>query len=951
MNRRMKFKTPLLLIFAGMLTCAGNTALAAPQGPGVDVADAADQSDQTTSQKPSSGTPSSPVASVADASKQSYATDDRSLAGLSYSLKPKFLPLFASRLFPFRLDNLSLPNSLPSNSGMFPPDQSSGNDQAGTDQAGTDQTSSTNTGTEKPTHPAEDANQPNSQFPPWALYSNRNVDPRVKYNGGIRLPQIFPNFSPIVPDYDRTLLDTKNWSLKVSLAQFFVNPDPKSAKFEEFRDVRDGVVTGVEAHYRDRNYFLNAVGRNLGRNDEDLNIDGGIAGKYIFSFYDDETPHNYMFGAKSLYTGIGTGNLVIADSIRADIQNNSTSLADAATTLATYDAQQGQSVDLKLKRDKVGGDVTIMATYPWAIKVGASNESRNGERPWSGSFGFADFVEIPWAVHYDTYDVHINAEWTKPESRIYFNAGFKANLFYDHVESETFSNPLRITDSNSLVGTYTAGPAEGRLALYPSNQYFEPSAVLVVKRLPWDSTLSAMFSAGFIHQNEELQPFSTNTSDTVYNLAGTAFNATDPTALPRPTADASINTQASQVRWTAQPTNHFHLNTEYRLYRSDVTTPRFVFADFVREDQDVRTPTAQCTEPCTANYTFSSLPIGYTRQTATISGDYDFGHDSRLGFTYTFEDWDRHLREVKHMDDNRLRISYNVKTKKWLELKSWYEHTIRTTSTYDFNQWHVAQGDSQEITAFPMLRKIDEAPYHKDDVQVMATVPLGSSMSVSAHGLFGKTLYDGQTFGLLDNSHQSYGVDYSYDISDSLSFFADYGFEKFHSRLHDRTWTPGDACDPLTQAPGYASACNWTGVPEDSYNTVGLGFDTYLIPKKFHYTLSYTFSKSHGTQDYSGGGGVDNPFVPLNFPNVDSETSHTINNELEYKFTKALALVAGYQYESWNIADYNYVGFNYVNQFNAFNFLPLPGVNLLMGGLLPPAYHANIAFARLKFGF
>jgi len=224
-------------------------------------------------------------------------------------------------------------------------------------------------------------------------------------------------------------------------------------------------------------------------------------------------------------------------------------------------------------------------------------------------------------------------------------------------------------------------------------------------------------------------------------------------------------------------------------------------------------------------------------------------------------------------------------------------------------------------------------------------------MSVSAHGLFGKTDYNGQTFGLLDNSHQAYGVDYSYDVNERLSLFADYDFEKFHSRLHDRTWTPGDACDPLTQAPGYASACNWNGVPEDSYNTVGLGFDTYLIAKKLHYTLNYTFSKSHGTQDYSGGGGVDNPFVPLNFSNVDSETSYAINNELEYKFTKALALVAGYQYESWNINDYNYNGFNYVNQFSAFNFLPIPGANLLMGGLLPPAYHANIAFARLKFGF
>jgi hypothetical protein len=949
MNRRIKLKAPLLLMLAVTLACASGTALASPGESGTDVAGTAGGSQQAASQKPSSAESVSPVTGAAT---QSSSADDEYFAQSFPSSKPTFHPLLAAGLFRFRVDILTLPTLLASKPKTFAADPSSTTDQisdtgqSSTSQSadsGTDQSSSTDNGNERPGHVAEDANQPNSQFPPWALYSTRNVDPRVKPNAGIRLPLIFPNFSPIVPDYDRTIADTKNWSVKVSLAEFVVNADPHSAKFEEFRDVRDGAVTGVEAHYRDRDYYLNAVGRELGRDDEDLNIEGGRSGKYILSFYDDETPHNYDFGAKSLYSGVGTGVLSISDSIRTDIQN-STSLDDADAKLTNYVNQEAQSVNLRLEREKIGGDVTLLATYPWLIKVGGSDESRNGERPWSASFGFSDFVEIPWAVDYDTHEAHITAEWTKPESRIYFNAGFKANLFEDHVEQETFSNPFRITDSADLTGTYTGGPAEGRLALYPSNQYFEPSALLVVKRLPWDSTLSATFSLGFMRQNEPLQPFSTNTADTIVNVAGASFNATDPAALPRPTTEASINTLNSQVRWTAKPTDHLHLNLEYRVFQDNVTTPRFVIAEFVREDQDVRTPVGP-------GATFSSLPLGFTRQTATITGDYDFGHDSKIGITYTFEDWDRHYREVDFMNDNRVRISYDTKTKKGFELKSWYEHTIRTTSTYQFNQWHVAQGDPDEITALPMLRKIDEAPYIKDDVQVMLTAPLGSSMSVSAHGVFGKTEYNGQTFGLLDNSHQSFGADYSYDANDRLSFFADYGFEKFHNRLRDRTWTPGDACDPLTQAPGYASLCNWGGVPEDSYNTVGAGLDAYLIPVRFHYTLAYTFSKSHGTQSYTGGGGVDNPFVPTNFNNVDSETFHTVDNELEYKFTKALALVAGYQYEYWNINDYNYNGFSYVNQFSSFNFLPIPGSSLYMGGLLPPAYHANIAFARLKFGF
>jgi hypothetical protein len=149
-----------------------------------------------------------------------------------------------------------------------------------------------------------------------------------------------------------------------------------------------GTVAGVEAHYRGGNTYLNLVGRNLGRRDEDLNVDGGTAGQYALDFFDDETPHNYMFGARSIYSGIGGNNLSIADAIRTQVQN-STSLTQAVQTLSDYAAKSGQAVDLGLERHKFGGDVTIFKAYPLAIHLGGSNETRNGQRPWSGSFGFS----------------------------------------------------------------------------------------------------------------------------------------------------------------------------------------------------------------------------------------------------------------------------------------------------------------------------------------------------------------------------------------------------------------------------------------------------------------------------------------------------------------------------------------------------------------------------------
>jgi hypothetical protein len=961
MNRGIRRKKSLLVVVAGILACAcaGSTALgqSSPVPGTVTVAAASESPGSASSSTLSAGAASGDVNQPGN--------------GASVSSPQAEPPLYAEQSHPFKLLRPSLLNTGPIYPGIYrdvmasSADEGSSTDQApagdSSSAAQSHQSNSPPPGELGRAHVAEDANQPGSNFPPWATYSTQDdIDPRVKPNAGLRVPQflvdlpglqqlppssrprLFPNFSPVVPDFDRTLLATRNWSVKVSLADFVVYTDPNSAKFNEFRDVHDGAVAGVEAHFRDGMHYLNVIGRNLGRKDEDLNIEGGTAGKIFVNFFDTQVPHNYMFGAQSLYSGVGTGNLTISNSIRTDIQN-STSITDANAKLSAYVSQQGQSVALSHEREKVGGDVTIAATFPWQIKFGAQDESRDGERPWSASFGFSEFVEIPWAVHYDQYDLHVSAEWSKDESRVYFMAGFRTNLFDNHVQTQTFSNPFRISDCANLVGTYDCGPATGRMALYPSNQLYEPTAMMVIKDLPWDSSLSWTLSAGLMYSNQTLQPFSTNTADTVYNTAGAAFNATDPAALPRATTEGKINTENAQLRWNAKPSDHLHLNLEYRAYRNDVTTPRFFIADFVREDQDVR-------KPQSPGDTFSNPGIGYTRQTATVGASYDIGHDSKIGLTYTLENWDRRYREVKYMDDNKVKVSYYTKAKKWLDLKSWYEHTERTASTYHFNQEHASEGDGDEFTALPMLHKFDEAPYHKDDVQVMATFALGDSMSVSTHGLFGETQFDGQTFGVLNNSHQAYGVDYTYDASDRVAFFADYSYEQFHLKLHDRAFSNGDACDPYTQAPGYASPCNWFGIPQDAYNTAGVGMDSYLVSKRFHNTVSFTFSKTHGTQSYSGGGGVDDPFTPTNFNNVDSVTNYTINNELEYKFSKTVALDAGYQYEFWHDNDYNYVGFNYVNQYNAFNFLPIPGTNLLMGGLLPPYYHANLAYFRLKIG-
>src|SRR6266853_2115449 len=57
--------------------------------------------------------------------------------------------------------------------------------------------------------PAQDATQAGTLFPVWYLQSNRNIDPRVRPNAGLRTPMayspiangpvLYPVFSPVAP--------------------------------------------------------------------------------------------------------------------------------------------------------------------------------------------------------------------------------------------------------------------------------------------------------------------------------------------------------------------------------------------------------------------------------------------------------------------------------------------------------------------------------------------------------------------------------------------------------------------------------------------------------------------------------------------------------------------------------------------------------------------------------
>ena len=207
--------------------------------------------------------------------------------------------------------------------------------------------------------------------------------------------------------------------------------------------------------------------------------------------------------------------------------------------------------------------------------------------------------------------------------------------------------------------------------------------------------------------------------------------------------------------------------------------------------------------------------------------------------------------------------------------------------------------------------------------------------------------------GLQLARRDEYGVDLSYLLTDRLTVYAAYTFEKFRYEMAGRQWTPGGISDPYVSETALSSNSNWTAEPLDRYHTVGLGGEVQLIPKTLRLNVSYSFSRSRGRIGLSSPLGTAandvNPFVPTPFANVDNIDFHNLNADLECTLGKRSSLAAGYVFEKYRIDDYNYTGFTYTPA-NPLGLGALPTSGLLMGGMLPWPYHTNVAYLRLRVG-
>jgi MtrB/PioB family decaheme-associated outer membrane protein len=677
--------------------------------------------------------------------------------------------------------------------------------------------------------------------------------------------------------------------------------DGNLSKAEEYRDLSTPVYGDVKIKYDKKDKSISTfTGKNIGRDDQYYNLKVNHYDKFKIDASYDEIPHRFSEAAKSIYLGTGSGNLILNGT------KQNVPFADQADRLNTLSANSS-GIEIGLKRKKVAVNADLALLDPFRFRFEFSRENKKGTRPFFGSFGLDNTIELPEPIDFDTTNMKFIGEYIA--KTFYLNASYYFSKFKNNTGTLTFDNPFRATDA-------VFGPSKGLIDLAPDNYYHNVSLSGSYLDLPLNSRVSANAAWGWMRQDDELVPYTTNTAITTGAFDNAPFDAFDPANLPANNVDAKVNTSLYHILLTSKPTDFMHVKGKFRYFDYDNDTDQIRFPGFVDADDFwVDNPIV-------------NLPISYKKTTAGAELGFDITKKSRLNLDYTFERTNQTNREVDKLEDHIFGSSLDTKAFSWMNLKLSYKRTERDISNYNFDVYLDAGEDLQQL---PGLRKYTQANMSRDRLNFIATVYPTELFTVSTSYIYGQDDFVDSPYGLLDDKHHIFSIDVDYSPTDRLNLHIFYNYEFYEARQKDRGEVPAQ---PTVVA-------DWFAKTKDVVNTLGAGMKLVLIPNKLDFDVSYSYSNVDGTIDF---------FTPAvatsDFDTVDDTTLQILQTKFDYRAWKRWLFTLGYRWEKFDYDDFNTQGFTNVPTDSSGNY---NGAYLM--GTLPGDYTVNVAYLKVSYMF
>ncbi len=670
-----------------------------------------------------------------------------------------------------------------------------------------------------------------------------------------------------------------------------LDQDTNSSKFQEYQDLDSGFripllkLNGVSP---DGNRTLDFTAKNVWRDDARLDLDYGLAGKYGMSLSYDKIPHRFGNDGRSLWTRTAAGRFEIDDAVQSANQAALAAQFAANRALIGFPflnnllAPQfaaARKIDISLERERTRLDFDLGTLKGLSWDVSLFNEKRTGLRPYGASFGFSNATEIVEPIDYDTSEATARGEWAGKSGGLVF--GFRSSSFKNSINSVTYDNPFRVTDSTdpqaySAPGSGSiGGPAQGRNALAPDNK---AGSLFLDGRWRFGTGwwANASGSKTRMRQDEALLAYTTNTAITT--TGGAPFNAADRANLPQQSADRTADVTSFSANAGGKLAKNLGLTFRFRSYEYKDDSDRVTIPGYARFDA-AWIATARIT-----------VPPQFTRTNFGSELSWEVAPSTSLGLSWNRESWDRKRREVEKTDEDVFKLSADTRAWKNVTLRGSLEHGDKSIGPYDVEAAEDSFVISSGATNQPDLRKYDEAARIYDSWRIGADFVIGDAWTFTLGTTGRKDDYDQSVFGLIsdDVDHLDFELAYTPGDKQDLYVFGDRSNRKTFQKSRQSGASP--STNPLD---------NWQ-VKFDEVNDVwGLGWNRRYT-EQWKSEVQGRWSKSDGKADiYSPPGGT--PDVAFGFDNYEDIELFSISGKLDFTLNQHVGFGFWYLYEDYTI--------------------------------------------------
>lgn len=636
----------------------------------------------------------------------------------------------------------------------------------------------------------------------------------------------------------------------VDLGVRFTDVSGDAARWQRFRDLGDGLVEGFRLSRTGPDWLFQAEGENMGREDQRYTLTYKRGGKLKASLVWDQIPLFMSETTATLYTGIGTGTLRLADGIQ---QAGQTAAANTANFIGG-----AQPFDLRSRRDVLKLDVIFRPTPEVDLTLNLKNTVREGTMPYG--LYLTQPIESPVPIDTRTTDIGTSLQWTKAKGRL--SVGYAGSWFDNHVSTLVWDNPWRADDSATL------GSAQGRMALSPNNTLHALTASGALE-MAGHSNLTASLTFGRANQNETLLPFTINSQ-------------IEAPTLTRSTADAQLRNTAMNVALTSRPHPSVWLSARWRYYDSENKMPRFDNADYIRADQRVSEFSELiATKPLSFSRNNVDLDVSFTpRPFAAL----------RAGYSRNESTWENRI--FSGSVEEVTRASIDATGLGWFTLRGIVEHSSRNGS--GFRDTFLVALEEQ-----PTMRHFDIADRDRDRVTALVQVTPGTVFGLSASVSKGKDEYnDAQLgsggFGLKSYENRRYTLSADLTPTEQVSAGVWFVREKYDALQRSRSAAAGaQFVDPRR---------DWMLNSDDKVDTVSAELSLAQVGSKVDVHAGYQTSR--GTSHYLHSVGADSALpTPVSFP-AATNTLDTATVDLFWPLSDRLGLGAMYRYDRFAVKDF-----------------------------------------------